>query len=123
MIFLYNYPISKDKVTTPFLYFNLRTFKYIYILHFLADLLHNLAILFKVFQYKYVDVTTIRSLIRTQIESVCMLYMVESIDLNQDTFNVNIGYHIIPQYGAPSGYLQRLSSEIRGAKLSQCGYN
>ena len=51
------------------------------------------------------DVTTIRSLIRTQIESICMLYVVDSIDLNQDTFNVDVDYHIIPQYGPPSGYL------------------
>ena len=117
LIFLRDYLRSKDEVTTPLLYFKLRTFKYIYVLYFLADLLHNLSILSKVFQYKYVDVTTIGSLIRTQIESIHMLYVVDSTNLNQDTFNANVGYYVIPQYGPPGGYLQRLSSEIRGSRF------
>ena len=117
LVFLRNYLRSKDEVTSSLLYFKLRTFKYIYILYFLVDLLHSLAILFKVFQFKYVDVTTIGSLIRTMIESIRMLCVAKSIDLNQDTFNASVGYHVIPQYGRPSGYLQRLSSEIRGAKF------
>ena len=63
------------------------------------------------------DVTTVGSLIRTQIESIRMLYIVDNTDLNQDTFNVDVGYHIILQYGPLSGYLQRLSSEIRGSRF------
>ena len=51
--------------------------------YFLADLLHNLAILSKVFLYKYVDVTIIGSQIRTQIESICMLYVVDNTDLTK----------------------------------------
>ena len=113
LVFFRNYPESKVKVRTPLLYFKLRTFKYIYVLSFLVDLLHSLSILSKVFQYKYVDVTTIGSLIRIQIESIRMLYVVDSTDLNQDTFNANVDYHVIPQYGPPGGYLQKLSSEIR----------
>ena len=116
LVFLRDYPKSKDEVTTPLLYFKLRTFRYIYVLYFLADLLHSLSVLSKVFQYKYVDVTTIGSLIKTQIESICMLYIVNSTDLNQDTINANVSYHVIPQYGPPGGYLQRLSSEIRGSR-------
>ena len=65
LVFLRDYPRSKDEVTTLFLYFKLRTFKYIYVLYFLVDLRHNLSVLSKVFQYKYVDVTIIGSLIRT----------------------------------------------------------
>ena len=49
LVFLKDYPRSKDEVTTPLLYFKLRTFKYIYILYFLANLLHNLSVLSKVF--------------------------------------------------------------------------
>ena len=63
------------------------------------------------------DVTTVGSLTKTQIESIHMLYVVNSTDLNQDTFNTNVGYHVIPQYGPSGGYLQRLSSEIRGSKF------
>ena len=117
LVFLRDYPRSKDEVTTPLLYFKLRTFKHIYILYFLADLLHNLSVLSKVFQYKYVDVTTVGSLIKTEIESIHMVYVVDNTNLNQDTFNVDVIYHIIPQYGPFGGYFQRLSSEIRGSKF------
>ena len=117
LVFLKDYLKSEDEMTTPLLYFKLRTFKYIYVLYFLIELLHSLSFLSKVFQYKYVDVTTIGSLIRTQIESICMLYVIDCTNLNQDTFNIDVGYHIIPQYGPPSGYLQRLSSEIRGSRF------
>ena len=49
LVFLRDYPKSKDKVTTLLLYFRLRTFKYNYVLYFLADLLYNLSVLSKVF--------------------------------------------------------------------------
>ena len=51
------------------------------------------------------DVTTIGSLIRTQIQSIRMLYVVDSIDLNQDTLNANVDYLVISQYGPPGEYL------------------
>ena len=54
---------------------------------------------------------------RTQIESICMLYVVDNTNLNQNTFNANVGYHVILQYGPPGGYLQRLSSEIRWSRF------
>ena len=50
LVFLRDYPRSKDEVTTSFLYFKFRTFKYIYVLYFLADLLHILSVLSKAFQ-------------------------------------------------------------------------
>ena len=117
LVFLRDYPRSKDEVTTPLLYIKLRTFKYIYVLYFLADLLHSLSVLSKVFQYKYVNVTTIGSLIKTQIESIRMLYVVDSTHLNKDTSNIDVGYHIIPQYGPLGGYLQRLSSELKRSRF------
>ena len=63
------------------------------------------------------DITIVGSLIKTEIESIHMVYVVDKTNLNQDTFNVDVGYHIIPQYGLPSGYLQRLSSKIRRSKF------
>ena len=49
------------------LYDKLRNFKYIYILYFLVDLLHDLTILSKIFQYKFVDAANIRSFVKKQI--------------------------------------------------------
>ena len=49
LVFFRDYPRSKDEVTTPLLYFKLRTFKYIYVLYFLVDLLHSLSLLSMVF--------------------------------------------------------------------------
>ena len=49
LVFLRDYPRSKDEVTTLLLYFKLRTFKYIYVLYFLADLLYSLFIFSKIF--------------------------------------------------------------------------
>ena len=72
---------------------------------FLADLLRVLTILSKILQYKFVDVTNIRLLVKAQIESICMLYLVDNPDLNEDTFHENFGH------------LHRLLYEIRRAKL------
>lgn len=72
---------------------------------FLADLLHVLTILSKILQYKFVDVTDIRLLVKAEIESICMLYLVGNLDLNEDTFHENFGH------------LQRLSYEISCAKF------
>jgi hypothetical protein len=46
-----------------------------------------------------------------------MLFITETTDLNLSTFNEETGYHILPEFGPPGGYLRRLSSEIRGAKF------
>ena len=46
-----------------------------------------------------------------------MTYITESTDLNESTFNEESGYHIIPSFSPLGGYLQRLSSEIRGSKF------
>jgi len=118
IVYFRNVPREKDDGTTPLLYNKLRNFKYIYILYFLANLLYGLTILSKIFQFKFVDVTSIGLLVRTQIESIHM-YIIDGIDLNQDTFNESFGYHVIPDHGPQGGYLQRLSSEIRGTKFHE----
>ena len=46
-----------------------------------------------------------------------MCFVMDSCDLNQDTFNFSSGFPILPQFGPPCGYLQCLSSEIRGCKF------
>ena len=94
----------------------LRTFKHIYFLYFLANILYGLSVLSKAFQYKHVNVSTVGTLIKAEITSIRMLFIIESTNLNESTFNEETGYHIIPDFGPPGGYLKRLSSEIRGAK-------
>ena len=42
-------------------------FKYIYIMYFLANILHSLAMLSKVFQLKFVNVTTVGSIVRIEV--------------------------------------------------------
>ena len=69
LVFSRDVPREKDDGTIPLLYENLRTFKYIYILYFLAGLLHGLTILSKIFEYKFVDVTNIGSVVRTKIKA------------------------------------------------------
>jgi len=117
LVFFRDVPKEKGDGTIPLLYEKLRSFKFIYILYFVADLLHGLSILCKIFQRKYVDVTTLGSIVRTEIESIRMLYIMENTDLNECTFNASTGYHVIPSFGPPNGYLMRLSSEIRGSKF------
>jgi len=92
----------------------LSQFKFIYILYFLVDILHSLALLSKVFQNKFVDVTTIGSIVRSEIAQIKMMFIVESTDLNASTFNEDIGYHVIPEYGPLGGQLRKLQSKIHG---------
>ena len=48
-----------------------------------------------VFQYKYVGVINIDALVRSEITSISLNFTVENRDLNDLTFNEDIGYHII----------------------------
>ena len=84
-------------------------------LYFLADILHSLAMLSKVFQLKFVDVTTVGSIVRTEVAQIRMMFIVDSCDLNVDVFNESTGYHVLPDYGPHGGYLKRLQSEVRGS--------
>ena len=47
-----------------------------------------------------------------------MLYVVDNTDSNQENFNQNYDYHVIPNHGPQGGYLQRLSLEIKGGGIS-----
>jgi hypothetical protein len=46
------------------IYTRLRTFKYIHCLYFLADILHSLSVLSRVFQHKLVDVSSVGALVK-----------------------------------------------------------
>jgi len=103
---------SKDDETSPILFNKLRSFKMIYILHFLANILHSLSLLSRIFQDKFVDVSCIGSLIKTKIAQIQVLFVDDSTDLKGATFNESIGFHILLDFGPPRGYMRRLQSEI-----------
>ena len=63
------------------------------------------------------DVTTLGLIMRIEIESICMLYIMENTNVNECTFIENTGYHFIPNFGPPKRYLMRLSNKINGAKF------
>ena len=56
-------------------------------LYFLADILHILSMLLGLFQNKFVDITTIGSVVKTDIVQIRMLFIEETTDLNSETFN------------------------------------
>ena len=66
------------------LYEKLRDFKLLYSLHFLADILHCLAMLSKLFQAKFVDISSVGSIIHTEITQIKMLFLDEHTDLNAE---------------------------------------
>lgn len=70
LVYFYDTPASKDDGTSPILFNKLRSFKIIYVLHFLADILHSLSLLSRIFQHKFVDVSCIGSLIKTEIAQI-----------------------------------------------------
>ena len=52
--------------------------------YFLADILHSLAMLSKVF--KFINVTNVGSNVRIEVALIRMIFIVESCDLNIDIF-------------------------------------
>lgn len=94
-------------------------FKYVYILYFLTDILHSLAMLSKVFQLKFVDVITIGSIVRTKVAQIRLLFIIDTCDLNADVFNESTGFHVLPDYGPDDGYLRRLQSKLRGSMFHE----
>ena len=69
----------------------------------------------KVFQLKFVDVTTVESIVRTEVSQIRMMFIVDTCDLNVDVFNDSIGFHVLRDYGPPGGFLKSLQSEVRGS--------
>ena len=84
------------------------TFNYIYVLYFLADILHILYMLSRLFQNKFVNIITISLVVKTDIMQFRMFFIKETMDLNSETFNERTGYHILPEFGPQGGYLRSL---------------
>ena len=81
-------------------------------MYFLADILNSLVLLSKIFQNKFMDITTIGSIIATEIVQIRMLFIVEQNDLDASILNENTTYHVIPEYGPLGSHLRNLSSKI-----------
>ena len=96
------------------LYEKLRDFKMLYCLHFLANILHCLSMLSKLFQAKFVDISSVGSIIRTEITQIRMLFLDEQTDLNTVMFNEDTQYHVLPEFGPFGGYMRRFATQIRG---------
>jgi hypothetical protein len=102
-------PQKSNDIEATYLYKHLRSFKMIYCLNFLTDILHMLSLLSKVFQYK-VNVISIASIVKTEISQIRMLFVEEKTELNACTFNEDSGYHVLPDFGPEGGYLKKLAS-------------
>lgn len=80
----------------------LHTFKYIYVF-FWVDILHVLSRLSRLFQSNVLDITTISSVVKTDIVQIHMFFIKETADLNSETFNEQTGYHILLKFGHQGG--------------------
>jgi hypothetical protein len=106
---------ESEAFVAKFVLEKLGQFKYIYILYFLADILHTLAMLSKIFQLKFVDDKTVGNIGRIEVAQIRMMFIVNSCDLNADVFNEFTSYHVLLDYGPHGGYLKRLQCEVRGS--------
>jgi len=77
---------SPDDGSNLLAFSKLSNFKFIYVLYFLADILYMLFKLSKIFQSKFVDISSIGSIVKTKIISIRLYFLVDSCDLNQATF-------------------------------------
>ena len=74
------------------------TFKYVYILYFLKDILCILSKLSHSFWSKFVDII-IGSMVKTDFAQIHMFFIEEITDLNSETFNKQSKYHILSEFG------------------------
>ena len=89
----------------------------LYCLHFLADILHCLSMLSKLSKAKFVDISSVGSIIRTKITQIRMLFPDEQTDLNAVMFNEDTQYHVLPEFGPFGGYMRRFAIQIRGFRF------
>ena len=89
-----NHDVIEDEVGSN-IFRQFRTFKYIYVFYFFVDILHVLFMLSCFFQNKFICITTIGSVVKTDIMQIHMLSTEETTNLNCRIFNEHIGYHIL----------------------------
>ena len=57
----------------------------------------------RLFQNKFMDITTIGLVVKTDIAQIRMFFIDETTNLNSKIFNKQIGYHILPEFGHEGG--------------------
>jgi hypothetical protein len=70
-----------------------------------------LAKLSKVFQFKFIVVSSVGQIVKIEIVSICICFLLDNCDLNQETFNEFSGCHIMLEFGSLIDYLWRLPSK------------
>ena len=55
------------------------------------------------------------NIVQTKVAQICMMFIVDSCDLNDDVFNESTGFYVLCNYGLHGGYLKMLQYEVRGA--------
>ena len=71
----------------------------------------------KLFQTKFVDITYIGSVIRTEITQLKILFLNENTNLNVVTFNEDTNFHVLPDFGPFVGYMSRFPTQIMKSKF------
>jgi hypothetical protein len=84
MVYLRDVLVARDDGSTSLLFAKLREFNSSTFSIFWADLFKMLSILSKDFQSKLVDIFTIGAIVKTEIVSIRMCFLVDSCDLNQN---------------------------------------
>ena len=67
----------------------------------------------KILHLRFVDVTTVDSIVRTKVAQIYTMLIVNSCYLNVDIFYKFVSYHILPDYGPYGRYLRMLQSKVR----------
>ncbi|XP_024522352.1 uncharacterized protein LOC9646126 [Selaginella moellendorffii] len=105
----------KDGRTTQTrkLYDRLRSFKFLYALHFLGDILAVVNQLNLEFQAQTMDVTSVAPLCKATMAKIQVYYLDKQVDLNGFQLDSR-GYPIIPDGGRRNGPLDELRSSVKG---------
>ncbi|MCO5565150.1 hypothetical protein L7F22_018823 [Adiantum nelumboides] len=96
------------------LFDKVKDFHFVYSLHFMADILQRLAMLSKIFQSTFVDITVVVGLIEAEMRLITSQFMeVPIVDVNAFVLD-GLDYPMIPNYGPRNGQLGALRAYIRG---------
>ncbi|MCO5594402.1 hypothetical protein L7F22_048432 [Adiantum nelumboides] len=96
------------------LFDKVKDFQFVYSLHFMADILQRLAMLSKIFQNAFVDITAVVGLIEAEMRLITSQFIeVPIVDVNAFVLD-GLDYPMIPDYGPRNGQLAALRASIRG---------
>jgi len=116
-VFLHDILHSWDGGSTS-LFCKLNNFKFIYVLYFLVDILYILSKLSRIFQINFLTFCLlIRSIVKTKITSIRLCFLIDYFDLNHDTFNSRVDFHVKFEFKPLPIYLRCLHRKTWGDKF------